>query len=419
MNLLNRVAKKVGARTAPLLLWGLWGGWANAAVLDINAVFKPDSSAPHKNEFVNKTPSEGFCHQLPLACEPEGLFSLFAPIRFTANAPILANHADPRQGAMTRVPSTWRDVTVSHESGETRTLKLRIAGIGHSAQLPRDVSELTGGGNWNDLWRGGAWINPPAPCQGVGWSLGGSYVYASFWKVPENAGVCFKQALFDIPLSFIYQNLMFGYQLKTPDPLLMKSGRYTGSITFGVGPGQDFDLGDVMQPDDSALTLNFDLDVQHTLKVDIPPGGEKVQLVPAGGWQSWLQAGRRPVNLFRDQTFNISASSRFKMFMECEFNHVNNQDCVLDDRVSRRGVRLQVRVSLPSGLTDMAGQPVRHLRLGRGVANALYLQPSFYVDRAPGILHFEVPQSAMEFMLAPGAGPFYRGKVTVIWDSEI
>ncbi|WP_348532532.1 hypothetical protein [Pseudomonas sp. PP3] len=177
-------------------------------------------------------------------------------------------------------------------------------------------------------------------------------------------------------------------------------------------------MGDVMQPDDSALTLNFNLDVQHTLKVDIPPGGEKVQLVPAGGWQSWLQAGRRPVRLFRDQTFNISASSRFKMQLECEFSAVN-YDCLLDDRVSRRGVELQVFVTLPNGLTDMSGQAVRHMRLRTGAANALYFQPGFYVDRAPGVLHFEVPQSQMAFMLEPGAGPFYRGKVTVIWDSEI
>ena len=54
-----------------------------------------------------------------------------------------------------------------------------------------------------------------------------------------------------------------------------------------------------------------------------------------------------------------------------------------------------------------------------GAANALYFQPGFYVDRAPGVLHFEVPERQMQFMLAPGVGPFYQGKVTVIWDSEI
>ncbi|MGH8375770.1 MAG: hypothetical protein ACRER6_11010, partial [Pseudomonas sp.] len=286
MSMFNRIGKKIGLQASQVLLCGLGAGWVEAAVLDISAVFVPDSSAPNKNEFVNKTPSEGFCRQIPQACAAEGLFSLIAPINFTANAPIRANHADPRQGGMAKVPSAWRDVTVSHESGETTTLKARIAGIGHEALLPRTVSELTGGGNWDHLWQGGGWVYAPAPCLGVGWSSAGSYGYNSFWKVPEGAGVCAKQALFDIPLSFKYQYIVLGYQLVTPDPLKMRSGRYTGSITFSVGPGQDFDMGDLMQPNDSALTLNFDLEVQHTLKVDIPPGGEKFQLVPAGGWQS-------------------------------------------------------------------------------------------------------------------------------------
>jgi hypothetical protein len=238
-----------------------------------------------------------------------------------------------------------------------------------------------------------------------------------FWKTPVQAA-CDKQAKFDVPW-LRYDHLDFSYELVTPNPLGMLAGHYTGSLTHTVGPNGDFDFGDVMLPSSPVLTMNFNLDVQHTLKVDIPPGGEKVQLVPAGGWQSWLQAGRRPVRLFRDQTFNISASSRFKMQLECEFVSFDGNDCALDDRVSKRQVALQVSVSLPNGLTDMSGQPVRHMRLRTGAANALYFQPGFYVDRAPGVLHFEVPQSQMAFMLDPGAGPSYGGKATVIWDSEV
>jgi hypothetical protein len=106
------------------------------------------------------------------------------------------------------------------------------------------------------------------------------------------------------------------------------------------------------------------------------------------------------------------------MLLECEFSSFS-YDCLLDDRVSKRGVELRVSVSLPNGLTDLAGQPVRQMRLRTGAANALQFQPGFYVDRAPGVLHFEVPPNQMEFMLAPGAGPIYRGNVTVIWDSEV
>ena len=106
------------------------------------------------------------------------------------------------------------------------------------------------------------------------------------------------------------------------------------------------------------------------------------------------------------------------MYMECEWNS-SIFDCQLADRFSRRGVELQVYVTLPNGLTDMSGQPVRHMRLQAGAANALNFQPGFYVDRAPGVLHFEVAETQMQFMLSPGVGSVYKGKVTVIWDSEV
>jgi hypothetical protein len=120
----------------------------------------------------------------------------------------------------------------------------------------------------------------------------GARTYAFFWKTPDERA-CVKVANFPIP-AMTYEYLDFAYELRTPNPLGMSSGLYTGSLSYRLGPGGDFDFGDVMIPNDPDLTLDFVLDVQHTLKVEIPPGGDKVKLVPAGGWQSWLHAGRRP-----------------------------------------------------------------------------------------------------------------------------
>ena len=388
--------------------------------VSITAVFKPDPAYPHLNKFKNTTPSSGYCGIYPSECEDNEMFGLQVPIEFNSRSPIQANHTSARQGAMFKVPAQWRELTIVHEAtGEPEKVRVRIAGVG-SRYKTDDVKKLVGGAAdylvaHSILWDS-AWVNAPSPClySGVGWYTETTFRF--FWKTPSEA-VCAKQAKFDIPWMQL-EYLDFAYELETPNPLGMSSGHYTGSLSYSVGPLGDFDFGDLMIPTDSVLTLNFNLDVQHTLKVDIPPGGEKVQLVPAGGWQSWLQAGRKPVRLFRDQTFNISASSRFKMYMECERDSVI-YDCQLADRVSRRGVELQVFVSLPNGLTDMSGRPVRHMRMQAGAANALYFQPGFYVDRAPGVLHFEVPERQMQFMLSPGVGPFYQGKVTVIWDSEI
>jgi hypothetical protein len=106
------------------------------------------------------------------------------------------------------------------------------------------------------------------------------------------------------------------------------------------------------------------------------------------------------------------------MQLECETPGIVT-DCQIRDPVTKYAVELQVSVSLPDGLTDMSGQPVKRRRLRTGQANAQQFQPGFYVDRAPGILHFEVPPYVMEFMLQPGRGGNYAGRVTVIWDSEV
>ncbi|MHC8313012.1 hypothetical protein ACYZUC_25860 [Pseudomonas sp. GT1P32] len=386
--------------------------------LDVEASFKPDSSNPQKNEFVNQTPPQGFCEQVPAACEAYKFSSLRALIRFTANAPILANHTDPRQGGMARVPSEWRTVRVTHESGDSTDLSIRIAGIGHEAQLPRYVDAITNGGWWDQLWGGGGWVYAPVPCLGVGTYTVGRQGYNSFWRVPVGAGVCSKKALFDIPMSFVYQYFVFAYELRTPDPLNMKAGHYTGFITYTVGPNQDFDMGDVMIPNDNQLTLNFSLDVQHTLKVEIPPGGNRVELVPQGGWQAWLTQGRKPTRLFRDQTFNVSSSSRFKMNLDCQYS-MDGQRCSVRDPASGHVVPLDVSVTLPNGLVDATAQPVNRRPLRRDGSGTELFQPRFYVDRKPGTLHFEIAQDEVGEMLKPGVARSYSGLVTVIWDSEV
>lgn len=393
---------------------------ASAEVVSISAVFKPDPAFPHRNKFLNTTPPSGYCVRYPAQCEANQMFSLQVPIRFDSHSPILANHASPRQGATFKVPARWRELTVYHEATrEPEKVRVRIAGIG-STYRTENVMQLIGE-NHEDyrlahyvLWDG-SWVNTPAPCLYSGVGFYGQSWYGFFWKTPVESP-CARQAKFNVPW-LRYDHLDFAYELETPNPLGMSSGHYVGSLTYTIGPNGDFDFGDVMLPSDSALTLNFNLDVQHTLKVDIPPGGEKVRLTPEGGWQSWLHAGRKPVRLFRDQTFHISASSRFKMYVECESWTV--LECVIKDAIGRRPVELQVSVSLPNGLTNEAGQPVQRQRLRASANGAQIFQPGFYVDRAPGVLHFAVPREEVAWMLGEAVQSPYSGHVTVIWDSEV
>ncbi|MDI3392055.1 hypothetical protein QLG10_06340 [Pseudomonas sp. V98_8] len=400
-----------------VLLGSLSSVWAQE--VQIQASFKPDSANPQRNQFQNDTPPSGYCASYPSECRDNGMFSLRVPIEFDSSGPIVANHGDARQGAMIKVPAQWRELTVIHETtGEPETVKVRIAGFG-SAYVTDDVIQLVGAGNdyreaHNKLW-GSSWVNAPSPCLYSGVGFFAPQRYRFFWKTPSEVS-CQKQAKFDVPW-MRYEYVDFAYELVTPNPLGMSSGKYLGNLTYTIGPHGDFDLGDIMLPSSPSLTLNFALDVQHTLKVEVPPGGSRVELVPQGGWQSWLTQGRKPTRLFRDQTFNISASSRFKMQLQCQY--VLGNTCSLNEPLSGDFVPLNVGVSLPHGLTDAGGQPVnrRPLRLD-GSGTQLFM-PGIYVDRKPGTMHFEIPASEVAEMISPGQQRRYSGRVTVIWDSEV
>ena len=262
---------------------------AQAVNREIRALFQPDPSQPSKNVFINKTPNSGYCANYPGECEQNSMFSIQLPIRFTASRFIGFG-----EGIPLKVPANWRRLTVTNTATqETETVEVRITGVGSNFFLSDSAANLVGVSDilegHQKLWTSSSWVYAPAPCQysGVGSYSPSSYRF--FWKAPVEAS-CVKVAAYFIP-SIYFDTLDFAYELRTPNPLGMSSGLYTGAMSYSIGPGGDFDMGQVLLPDDGNLTLDFVLDVQHTLKVEIPPGGNKVLLEPQGGWRSWLERG--------------------------------------------------------------------------------------------------------------------------------
>jgi hypothetical protein len=400
------------------VLAGLLANPVAAASHELTAVFRPDPGNPMVNKFKNTTPISSVClGHIPAQCQQLGILSLRDnSFRATANAPMPAHfigEPDARKGAMFKVPSDWRRVQVTHkETNEVETVEVRIAGIGVTWYVPHVGYWQLPGKNWDTMWRN----NPPSPCQRTGFLAASVNSGWFFWIVPENAGACTITPGKEIP-QLRYSFMEYAYELRTPNPLGMSTGQYTGSITYTMMPGGDFDFGDLMIPDDNLQTFNFTLDVEHTLKVEVPPGGNRVELLPQGGWQAWLQRNRRPERLFRDQTFNLSASSRFKMRLECE--HTDGGDnCSIYEPSSGHAVPLNIAVTLPANITDGAGQPVNRRRLVRSGSGTELFLPGQYIDRKPGTLHFEVGSKDVEEMLT-GVSKTYRANVTVIWDSEV
>jgi len=377
--------KKLGCVVSVFLLNEL--PTTHAYDYEIRAVFRPDPSNPNANKFVNTTPVTGFCAQSPSLCSSRGLVSMRMPISSESNGPLYANHNDPRQGAMFNLPASWRAAQVTHSAtGETEVVELRITALGARYRLSDTVQNLIGVGGevgfseaHRILW-GSTWQEVPAPCQGLRDATAAAYYYQFIWLTPT-PGVCAKRARYTIP-RLTYDYLDFAYELRTPNPLGMSSGQYTGSLVYQIGPGGDIDLGDNMTPGDSILALNFNLSVVHTLKVDVPPGGDRVELVPQGGWQAWLNSGRKPARLFRDQRFHIWTSSRFKMSLDCQ--HVSGNTCAIVEAGTGHAVPVDVSITPPNGVTDSAWQPVNRRRLLHDGSGTEMFWPLSYIDHKPG-----------------------------------
>lgn len=406
------VVRGIGLLLLGLMVWAV-SLTATALTQDITARFRPDPANPSVNEFTNTTPESGICPwHIPGHCKALGIFTIRTyALTAVSNGPIPANHPSPRQGAMWKVPSQWRSLQVTHtETGQTETVQMRIAGIGHRWNSRPGVGAWEQPGlPWNQAWR-----NAPSPCQGINYFAASTSYVLFFWLVPENAGVCNRVPSTTID-AFSYTYTEFAYGLKTPNPLGMAPGEYTGTLSYTVGPGADFDFGDVMIPNDNVMTFNFTLMVDHHLRVQVPPGGNRVQLEPQGGWQSWLQNGRKPTRLSRDQTVSLWSGGPFKMTLES--GQPMGNTCSLSNGTHQ--VPFDVAVSLPAGLYDSGGRPVNRLPLlldGSGTERFL---PRLYIYRQPSTLHFGVKADGVAQMLEQGSGTTYSGTATVVWDSEI
>ncbi|MDI3271145.1 hypothetical protein [Pseudomonas sp. AL03] len=394
------------------LLAALSAPSAQAASQEIQALFQPDPAQPNKNVFINKTPNTGYCALYPAQCTDNGMFSIQIPVRFNSQRAM-----NPGEVLQLRAPANWRKLTVTNaQTLETETVEVRIIGLGSQYVLSHPAAELTGETSalkgHEQLWREGLWVNASPPCQ---YSGVGSYTadrFRFFWKTPQEES-CTKTTQFHIP-SISFDTMDIAYELRTPNPLGMSTGLYTGSLTYTLGPQRDFTFGPLMFADDNVLTLDFVLDVQHTLKVDVPPGGNKVSLEPEGGWQQWIDGGRKPDRIFREQIFYISASSRFKVMMVCDDSNARDH-C----RMYGGGnvTKVTTDMTLPAGITSN-GNPVSRFRLLHNVWSEPF-QPSQYVDRQVGTLLFEIPRESIEQLLQPGTSASLSTAITIIWDSEV
>jgi hypothetical protein len=386
-----------------------------AAAFDIPlaAQFVPSLETPARYAFTVVTASGPICRAQPGACDNKSsVYTLWSP---PTRYPIFANHPDPRQGLTVKLPAGWRDITVRHEAtGETRVVQIRIVGIGSQFHLSTSATVLTGITNpeaaHQALWNGGGLGSAPAPCLSTYGKVTSDRDVQFLWMTPV-AAACAKQSAFTIPDARLVTT-EFVYELRTPTPLDMSSGLWTGGYSYSSGPGQDFDFGDNFigtSPPIVALSLT----VAHQLRAVFPPGADHLALEPEGGWIAWLNGGRRPERIMRDQPFRFTSSGPVKMRLECQYSMAGN--CAINNP-DGHSVAVETRITLPAGIRESGGGAVSKTLLSD--LTELATASDRYVADQPGLLHFEVGRADVAAMLRY-PDTTYSGNVTVLWDSAL
>lgn len=387
----------------------------------IEAVYTPDPNNPTSTTFVLLTPGEGKC-SLSMYCN--GALGLQLPVVFESamGIDVTANANDPRQGAYFKIPRAWRSVMlVNNETGSQAELKVRAAAVGARYVLIQPAYELSPGGptvpNYGHglLWQGGTWHESVAPCFSSRlWYLVPK-VHEFFWQY-RTSDTCTKKALFDIPGPFIYNRVETAFEFAMPNPLDMEPGNYTASTLYSVGPGQDFDFGQLMLPSDSQITLDFSFVVNGALSVEFPPGSYRAVLQPREGWQGWLNSGRKPPALSAFQNFKISASSHFKMYLDCQYSV--GTDCGLhaESATQNAQVAVDTTVSFAAGITLSPGRRAAiKVPLAQGIHNAV----SFDIDGAQvsrgASMNYAIKPEVTALMVE-NPGSTYSGVVTIVFD---
>ncbi|MGG1905408.1 hypothetical protein ABFY47_25130 [Enterobacter ludwigii] len=400
-----------------------------AATMDITASFSPSMEKPENNTFTNTTPLSGYCRTYPDQCKDNNTFSIdLGGITASLATSGFTTNSEPRMGMYFKIPGAWRDIVVTNQdSGAQAILSFRVSAFSAEYRTRTDWNLATHQGAWS----GSTFVNPPSPCGYSGVGSYGSRGYAFMWKWPVSDAACYKTAKKDLTGEpYLITKTSIGYELKTPDPIKMESGSYTGTLKLSVGPGGDIDFGDNFQASDTELTINFTLSINHELKLTTTADDQAVSLQPCASgrtctedegqanWERWMVTRVTP-QLTGRSNFSLSSSGSFTVYLECE--QQSGQDCALrSDKMPSQTIPIQTLLTLPDSIADsVTGSAVskRPLAAGYDLTKNVFVTKTFSQSRG-GSVDFLVGQKDVDTMLATRPDT-YLGAVTVIFDPKI
>lgn len=359
---------------------------------DVTARYREGSGG-----FINTTPPAQFCTRWPQHCA--GLYTVNIPVSYQKRVENRA--ADLRDRYYIGVPSR-RTLTLRDASGASHTASLEITGVSQKVKTPSPY-------DWNPVWGG----DPGGGCTRLQsyWAISGEALY--LWRInnPPAPTPCHADSdgAPGDTLEVSSTELAIGFRLVLPEPVRMTQGVYKGSVSYSIGPGREFDIGNGTRDlSDSLVVLNIEVDVAHPFRVDLPAGAERVLLEPTGGWSQWLSGGRRPSRLYRDVPFKLWSGGPFSVAARCPQTR-----CVLRNGNGHE-VPLNIALTLPAAISHDNGA-VRGLPLDRTPVRLASYAP---VLNQPGQLRFEVLPEHVEAM-TDQPGTTFATDVTLVFEAEL
>ena len=392
---------------AGVMHYGLWlvvlfGLPVQAASINVTAEYKPATYEVDGAKFINTTP----CHSESWSgfwCSGTSTVDQSQPVFISMRIQRVVKNNNNLIDALTYLGFVGaRDVSlVNQDSGKSYTFKFILTKIG--AYMNPNISKeaLVNDSDWLRHIDGDCQYSLPS------WASWSEVAYLYDIK-PANqlaGGKCYHNnfkptfSSNSTALSKIY----LGYKLHAPDPLKMENGVYKGSLVLSIGRNKDLDFGNGTYSDNQ-LTINFTMTVRHQIKMEFPPGGDKVLLQPPGGWHDWIYRGKshQPPHLIAELPYRLWSSAGYNVWLNCQYP--DGEYCMLNN--TRTGHKARFDVIYQNGAKKEFVLTKTKKAFGGLSKNAART------------LIFKIDKPALtEMMKFPGST--YKGNVTLIYDAAI
>ncbi|MFF7707483.1 hypothetical protein [Pseudomonas sp. NPDC007930] len=256
--------------------------------------------------------------------------------------------------------------------------------------------------------------NMAAGCNQDYYYLGSNYL-GVIWKPnsAENTSHCridtasmaYRTWTADVEAGPAYRLSIAGYPR-------LPAGVYTGSLVYHVtnGAGPDFDVGRNSSVHDYSFTLNFEMTVERDLQAGFTEPVDTLELLPAGGWDSWAPGSRPPVLRAR-APFSVTTNAPFRVSYRCA-TLADDGRCALGTFSNHTRAPFTITLNWDNAPPLAPGYPAEGQPNGQGRTFGYAAS----MGRYPGVFNFVMDDSSPLFT---ARGKQWSGDVTVVFDTQL